>query len=291
MLLTEKAVTTTMTTMNQRVAAATEINFKMKKKKKLSLRLVLWFLLQRRFYLRQLSTNKVRKKISDLVFVAKLVRLAYYMIAMWHYSPELFLVCWHSYLLFGDFTYERRSGDVNEQVLATMMDPEFARFFPWQTAAQFNLLRTFHYASRNVHNSNIRWLDLWTLSFSDVWKNSTDAQHEASWSADRRFFLEKCTVAKWMVNGGKHCMVHIKLDPEDEFYDHIDVGFYCYPVEFAPEFLVQNTENHANYPWGSDGEKGWAAVCSNYHSHVSFKKVVLSTPVSSTLPTTVPVNK
>ena len=162
------------------------------------------------------------------------------------------------------------------------MDPTFARFFPWQTATQFLALRSIHFATKNLHQCCIKWLDFWTMPYDSVWYNLLDRQDQRSWEANRRFFLEQCVVAKWLVNGGKHCLVHLMVDKDDKYYDRIDVGFYVFSVDLEPTFFVENTENHSNYPWLSDGEGGWALICQNYNLHCSFALLEQPTKKSKT---------
>jgi len=154
-----------------------------------------------------------------------------------------------------------------------MMDPTFARFFPWQTASQFLALRGIHFNQLNAHHMPLRWIDIWVFPYDNVWQNLNDKPDRRSWEADRVFFLQQCLVAKWLVNNGEHCFVHLMVDKEDTHYNHVDAGFFCFPVSIAPSIFIASNENHDNYPWGDDGERGWAFICQNYQRRCAYDEI------------------
>lgn len=211
------------------------------------------------------------KKISDRVRFCLICPCSvYYASAAWPYDAQTFLIHWYSFLLLGDFSIQQQDTDVNNDTTALLMKNDFDRFFPWQTGKQFVLIRQSHALASNVHKKPMRWIDLWTLSYELVWQSIADPQDKESWTANRLFFLERCVVAKWLVNEGNHCLVHLMLDKDDTYYNRVDIGFYVFPVVEAPSFFVLDTANHEKYPWKSNGEHGWVAICSTFEQKVDY---------------------
>lgn len=187
-----------------------------------------------------------------------------------------FVIHWLGYDQLVDFSIQERDEYICAKTKRRCMTDAIANLYVWNSANEANDLLDAHRKAKNHFGHPLRWLDLWTMTFEQVFRSaSRDTLRKIRFNLRRKHVLQSCVKALWPLLSGDATtsyLVHLIVDQgatAAAHYDKIAVGFFVFDaaldVEFFNRVTVQTIMQPlvaARYPWQS-GAEGVAMIRAN----------------------------
>lgn len=187
-----------------------------------------------------------------------------------------FVIHWLGYDQLADFSIQERDEYICAKTKRRCMTDAISNLYVWNSANEANDLLDAHRKAKNRFGRPLRWLDLWTMTFEQVFRSaSRDTLRKIRFNLRRKHVLQSCVKALWPLSSGDatpSCyLVHLVVDQgaTAAHYDKIAVGFFVFDASLDVEFFNHTTVQMimqpfvaARYPWQS-GTEGVAMIRAN----------------------------
>lgn len=189
-----------------------------------------------------------------------------------------FVIHWLGYDQLVDFSIQERDEYICAKTKRHCMTDAISNLYVWNSANEANDLLDAHRKAKNRFGRPLRWLDLWTMTFEQVFRSaSRDTLRKIRFNLRRKHVLQTCVKALWPLVSGDATtlyLVHLVVDQgvaaaAAAHYDKIGVGFFVFDAALDVEFFNRATVQTimqplvaARYPWQS-GAEGVAMIRAN----------------------------